>query len=428
MIGCSYWRNSQVPALVRLLGVTALIICLAGTAQAQHDIWNRHVIDASFSGADGVRLQDVNKDGLSDIATGWEESGYTLVYLHPGYELVHEKWPSVIVGKTPSVEDAVFADLDGDGSFEVISCTEGDNKRIYISKPPKGESDFLDSSKWTNVILDASDGLMQWMFAAPVQLDGINGLDFVAGAKGENAQVGWFQAPINANNISDWSWHPVSSATWIMSIFIKDMDDDGDLDIVVSDRKPGGTNGVRWLENPGPGEKQFGPWKNHFIGAQNVEVMFMDMADLDGDGLEDVIATEYTNQKIIFMRKLDHSGLNWKSYFNDIPVAAGRAKAVKAGDIDGDGKLDIVLSTNTLKKKNKEGIVWLSYGQSPTEPNWKFHSLSGPEGYKFDRMELIDIDGDGDLDVLTCEENYGENSEGLGVIWYENPTNHPVKK
>ena len=28
---------------------------------------------------------------------------------------------------------------------------------------------------------------------------------------------------------------------------------------------------------------------------------------------------------------------------------------------------------------------------------------------------------DGDLDVLTCEENFGDNSEGLGVIWYENP-------
>jgi hypothetical protein len=36
-------------------------------------------------------------------------------------------------------------------------------------------------------------------------------------------------------------------------------------------------------------------------------------------------------------------------------------------------------------------------------------------------MELLDLDGDGDLDVLTCEENYGPDSQGLGVIWYENP-------
>ena len=36
-----------------------------------------------------------------------------------------------------------------------------------------------------------------------------------------------------------------------------------------------------------------------------------------------------------------------------------------------------------------------------------------------DRIELLDLDGDGDLDVLTCEER--QNKNGLGVIWYENP-------
>ena len=31
-------------------------------------------------------------------------------------------------------------------------------------------------------------------------------------------------------------------------------------------------------------------------------------------------------------------------------------------------------------------------------------------------MKLLDIDADGDLDILTCEER-----DNLGVIWYENP-------
>ena len=60
-------------------------------------------------------------------------------------------------------------------------------------------------------------------------------------------------------------------------------------------------------------------------------------------------------------------------------------------------------------------------------PEWDWHHLSGTEGYKFDRIELVDLDGDGDLDVLTCEENYGPNSEGLGVIWFENPFNINTK-
>lgn len=398
--------------------------CLSVWLQAQNTSWQRHVIDSSFSGADGIRLADVNNDNLTDIATGWEEAGYTKVYLHPGYGLVQEKWPSVIVGKTPSVEDAVFADIDDDGAIDVISSTEGKNRKVYFNWAPKNSDDYLDSAKWTSEVLPASDGLMQWMFAIPSQIDGLNGLDLIVGAKGDNAKIGWFQAPENSMKLSDWKWHPISSATWIMSLLVKDMDHDGDLDIVTSDRKPGVTNGVRWLENPGDIEKQSQEWNNHFIGARDLEVMFIDMADLDGDGLEDVIATEFTNQKIIYMRKLDKSGLRWKSYNIDIPAIAGRAKAVKVGDINGDGKPDIVLSTNTLADKSKVGIIWMSFKNFPTDPVWEWHELSGPVGYKFDRIELIDLDGDGDLDFLTCEENYGTNSRGLGVIWYENPLNN----
>ena len=39
------------------------------------------------------------------------------------------------------------------------------------------------------------------------------------------------------------------------------------------------------------------------------------------------------------------------------------------------------------------------------------------DGVKHDLVPLIDLDGDGDLDVLTTEE-----TKGLGVVWYENPT------
>ncbi len=389
--------------------------------QAQNTFWKRHVIDASFSGADGVRLADVNNDNLMDIATGWEEAGFTKVYLHPGYEQVRQKWPSVIVGRTPSVEDAVFMDIDGQGGIDVISSTEGKDRKVYIHWAPAHPDDYLDQNQWTMEALPASDSLKQWMFANPAQIDGTNGLDIVVGTKGYDAQIGWFKAPKDPKNLASWTWNPISPATWVMSIFIRDMDQDGDLDIVVSDRKRGKTNGVRWLENPGSIKKQKQEWENHFMGGRGLQVMFMDMADLDGDGLEDAIVTEYTNQQIVYMRRLDNSGLKWQPYTINIPEITGRAKAVKVGDINGDGRLDLVHSTNTLGDTDKAGLIWLSYTNEPTEQVWESHPLSGPEGFKFDRIELLDLDGDGDLDVLTCEENYGTDSRGLGVIWYENP-------
>ena len=71
------------------------------------------------------------------------------------------------------------------------------------------------------------------------------------------------------------------------------------------------------------------------------------------------------------------------------------------------------------------GIVWLSYEQSVFDPVWRRNEISGPVGSKYDRLELLDLDGDSDLDALTTEENYGEGSAGLGVIWYENPGVEP---
>ena len=406
----------------KILALSIVGALMVSTLPAQNTVWNRHVIDSTNSGADGVRIADVNNDNLPDITTGWEEGGYTKVYIHPGFDLVKQKWPSVNVGRTPSVEDAVFVDLDNDGALDVVSSTEGDNKRIYFNWAPHNANDYLNAEKWKSQILPVSEKAIQWMYALPIQIDGKNGIDLVVGAKNKDAKIGWFQAPKNARKISDWKWFSISPATWIMSIISKDMDDDGDMDIVVSDRKQGATQGVRWLENPGKIGKQKKEWVNHFIGCKGLEVMFMDLTDLDGDGLEDVIVTEATTRKIVFLKRLDKTGQNWKNYTIDIPEYMGKPKSVAVGDINMDGKLDLVHSFEKADGEI-EGVLWLSYNNAPTDSEWQWHKVSGPIGIKYDRVELVDLDGDGDLDVLTCEENYGADSKGLGVIWYENPHN-----
>ena len=411
-----------------LVILTFYSICKSDLLISQTNHWNRHIIDSTSSGADGVRIADANGDGISDITTGWEEEGITKVYLHPGYEKARGIWPSVIVGKTPSVEDALFVDVNNDQTLDVISVTGGDDKKIYIHWAPNNLNQYLDASKWKTEVLPISEGQIQWMFAITAQLNESNKINLVVGSKNEAAEIKWFQSSEKPNDLSNWKGHTISSSEWIMSLIEVDMDHDGDYDILTSDRKSGETNGIRWLENAGKNFNQNHEWKNHFIGAHGLEVMFMDYADLDQDGLKDVIVTERSTQKIFFIKKLDHSGLKWKSYPIDIPEVTGKAKAVKVGDINGDGKLDLVHTTNTYRDEDKQGVYWLSYSKDPTDSNWTWHELSGFEGYKFDRIELLDMDDDGDLDVLTTEENYGMNSKGLGVIWYENPTKTKLYK
>ena len=118
--------------------------------------WKRHVIDDSSRGADGIRLADVNGDGLPDIATGWEEGGTVRVYINPGPAKAGDKWPAVTVGRVGDVEDAVFADLDGDGAVDVVSCCEGKTKTMFIHWAPCERTRFRDEQAWQTEPLPAS--------------------------------------------------------------------------------------------------------------------------------------------------------------------------------------------------------------------------------------------------------------------------------
>jgi hypothetical protein len=133
---------------------------------------------------------------------------------------------------------------------------------------------------------------MQWMFAVPLQVDGKHGVDLIAAGKNKDAAIGWFEAPAQPRDLRGWKWHPLHGAGWVMSLLTEDMDGDGDLDVLASDRR-GPTPGVFWLENPG---KASAAWRHHPIGGAPQQSRFLTVADLDGDGDLDVLTSEEVDQ------------------------------------------------------------------------------------------------------------------------------------
>ncbi len=402
------------------LGIIACFVLLASCGGPAADGgWARHTIDDSSFGADGVRLADVNGDGRLDITSPWEEGGEIRVYFHPGDSGLRDRWPAVTVGKVGDPEDSFFVDLDGDGAVDVVSSCEGKTQSMYVHWAPADKASLADPAAWQTEELPAASGEARWMYAFAMQVDGRFGVDLVAGSKAGGGGIGWFEAPENPRDLAAWRWHPLYESGWVMTLRPYDVDFDGDLDIVGTDRRGPG-RGALWLERP---EDVQGPWSEHRIGAvDKYEAMHNAVADLDQDGLDDVIAPA-RGGAIMFHRRTRKSPPMWETHEIPMPPNTGVGKAVQVADVDLDGRQDLVVSC-ARADEGKSGLFWMSND----EPSWSTTSISGPEGFIFDLIQLTDLDGDGDLDVVALEQNepeYGRKKIAgleLGVVWYENPT------
>lgn len=393
---------------------TATIILIAASLVSPaiaSEPWKIHSIDPAIpiehlAGADGVRLADINGDGLLDIATGWEEGKSVRVCFHPGEERVTETWPSITVGRVSSPEDAVFADLDGDGRQDVVSATEGKSRTVYVHWSPGKLEDIGTSEKWKTESFPQASETQWWMYTLPIDLDEDGDIDLVIGSKNAGGSLTWFRNPgrEKARDLASWELIRLVDAGWVMSI--REFTSGETRALLYSDRK-GPRRGIHLLPLLGQA-----PWFGEpvLIGGADEEVMFLDVGHLDDDRGKDIVAAIRPNIIRTFYQPEDPLQV-WPDTADFDPVPEdqfGTMKAVRIGDLDGDEIPDVAVTCENATGK-KRGVFWMNL-HSEVFP------ISDEKGVKYDRIELLDLDGDGDLDLLTCEER-----AGLGVIWFENP-------
>ena len=405
-------------------GVYALVLgaVTLEAAEAPLAFWKRHTIDASSKsagklGADGVRLADVNGDELLDVVTGWENGNAIRVCLNPGPASAKLTWPGVTVGRVKGAEDAVFADLNSDGAMDVVSCTEGKTRTVFVHWAPAAKDRYLDEGQWKTEEIPALKGGQMWMYCLPFDVNGDGKEDLIFGSKGAGATVGWLERPAEKpEDLGTWKYHKLYDAGWIMSIRAEDLDRDGDNDVIFSDRK-GDTSGVWWLENKGKvGETPFA--SPQCLGLAGMEVMFLDIADINGDRRLDIAAAVRPDEIAFLIQPENPNSDPWEvqKQLGGVPQESfGTSKAVRVTDLDGDGKLDMVVTCENAKE-NLSGCFMVTLHTGSLRGMLFHRDISGSEGVKYDRIEVLDLDGDGDLDVMTCEER-----DNLGVFWYENP-------
>lgn len=401
--------NCRLIQLRDLIVPFLFIICainLSGCHQPQAKeavttFWELHIMDSTLYGADGIRVGYFDQDTLADFISGGEEYGATRVFLNQGdLTFASQEFPS------PNVEDALFTDLNGDNVPEVFTFSEGKTRHIAFH--------FMDSSAgWTSSVIPATEGIA-WMYGAVADLDNNGTQEIIVGSKGENAVLGWLEIS-DTQDVAQWKLHTIASVSWVMSIEYLDMDADGHKDVLISDRK-GEQSGIKWFRHPSVDSISL-PWEETLIGLSGKEPMFLDIVDLNEDGRQDIIAADIAAGVFLF-EKLDDNGKQWKDslLFTYPEMVGNRGKSVACVDVDNDGAHEIV--TSYEEAENAYGVIYSKYNRDTH--TWDHFPISSKAGIKYDKILPFDIDNDGDWDIFTTEER--ENKNGLGVIWYENPT------
>src|SRR5262245_11461641 len=228
-------------------------------------------------------------------------------------------------------------------------------------------------------------------------IDGDGDIDLVVAAQYSNS-VAWYE---NLSGIaSAWPEHIIAAAvTAPLAIAVGDVDGNGDLDVLEAIDQEDRTvwyenlmgNGTAWLER---------------VIAPDPCPSAVFAADLDGDGDLDALAASYCEGWIGWYENLDGHGTF--AFRQIIDLAVPVPGSVFAADIDADGDLDALSSSDV------DGLVDWHENASGDATTWVTHPID-PGGGGPGRVYAADLDGDGDLDVLSSKL-FGP------IFWYENLT------
>lgn len=199
-----------------------------------------------------------------------------------------------------------------------------------------------------------------------------------------------------------------------------DVDGDGENNILAG---TGDGGAVYWYEKHGPHD-----WTGHLIADGLIEVEGTVSADFNGDGQIEVIifdqATADPTQPNVYLAKQDTEDPTgpWSTAVLD--EDAPHVQQGMVHDVDGDGRLDFVYAYEGDGPDG--GFYWMAYGGGDplSADNWQKHEIDQVSGaWWIDHNSPKDFSGDGNEGDILVSVREGRNrahSDGEVVI-YERP-------
>ncbi len=306
------------------------------------------------SAGSAIAIGDVDGDGKPEmIVSNYKGTSKVTIYRNTNTGTGNLQVTSFTtpVGFLADGSSTVVAigDLDGDGKPEIVTANLEGRMSVFWNTSTTGT---INSATFAQRFDYSTGGTGGWGIAIS-DLDGDGKPEIVVTNRGSgnitvfknNTTKGLINAASFATSFL------LASNTTPQPIFISDIDHDGLPDIIIGNRNidgisPGGISIFRNHYSGGIlGSSSFDTRTDLLAGK---DVWGIAVGDMDGDGKPDLLSANFNSNSISIFRNISSPGaISTSSFAANVDFATERPWTVVLGDMNGDGKPDVIVPGST---------------------------------------------------------------------------------